>query len=57
MLHDTSADADTPVQIGKLIYVEVAVSASARETVVSNKIIVKTVGMRFMRSEGWIIIN
>jgi hypothetical protein len=57
MLHDTSGDAGTPVQIGKLIYVEVAVCASARETVVSNKIIVKRVGMRFTISQGWIIIN
>jgi len=57
MLHDTGADGGTPVQIGKLIYNKVAASASARETVVSNKIILKLVGMRCMIFEWRIIIN
>jgi hypothetical protein len=57
MLHDTGADGGTPVQIGKLIYKKVAVSVSARETVISNEIILKRVGMRCRIFEGRIMVN
>jgi len=57
MLHDTGANGGTPVQIGKLIYNKLAVSVSARETVISNEIILKRVGMRCRIFEGRIMVN
>jgi uncharacterized protein YbaA (DUF1428 family) len=51
------AEWGTPVQIGKLINVKVALSASARETVVFNNIILKRIWMRCVIFEGRIIIH